>query len=199
MQRQNEGHLPPFPIWDDVRSFDGRDWRGAVDVVSGGFPCQDISSAGTGDGLDGERSGLWGEFARIICEVRPRFAFVENSPVLTSRGLDRVLGDLAELGFDAEWGVLGAHHAGLDHRRFRIWIVAHATGNGLQGGAKAPRPDNGKLRNDQWRDYVKMKYGLTYPHPTHSEIRLGWPAGWSDFAPLETDKFQAWRRLHGGF
>jgi hypothetical protein len=68
-----------------------------------------------------------------------------------------------------------------------------------KGGAKAPRPDNGKLRNDQWRDYVKMKYGLTYPHPTHSEIRLGWPAGWSDFAPLETDKFQAWRRLHGGF
>lgn len=68
-----------------------------------------------------------------------------------------------------------------------------------KGGAKAPRPDNGKLRNDQWRDYVKMKYGLTYPHPTHSEIRLGWPEGWSDFAPLATDKFQAWRRLHGRF
>lgn len=68
-----------------------------------------------------------------------------------------------------------------------------------KGGAKAPRPDNGKLRNDQWRDYVKMKYGLTYPHPRHSEIRLGWPAGWSDFAQLETDRFQAWQRLHGGF
>lgn len=68
-----------------------------------------------------------------------------------------------------------------------------------KGGTKALRPDNGKLRNDQWRDYVKMKYGLTYPHPTHSEIRLGWPEGWSDFAPLGTDKFQAWRRLHGRF
>ena len=66
-----------------------------------------------------------------------------------------------------------------------------------KGGATAPRPDNGKLRMDQWRDYVKMKYALTYPHPTHSEIRLGWPAGWSDFAPLETDKFLAWQRLHG--
>lgn len=67
------------------------------------------------------------------------------------------------------------------------------------GGGKAPRPDNGKLRNDQWRDYVKMKYGLTYPHPMHSEIRLGWPGGWSDYAPLATDRFQAWLRLHGGF
>lgn len=159
MQRQNEGHLPPFPVWDDVRSFDGRDWRGAVDVVSGGFPCQDISSAGTGDGLDGERSGLWGEFARIICEVRPRFAFVENSPVLTSRGLGRVLGDLAELGFDAEWGVLGAYHAGLDHRRFRIWIAAHAAGNRLQGWGdgsaagqrEAAKRSMARLRKDEIR------------------------------------------------
>src|SRR3990172_6916360 len=65
MQRQNEGHLSPFPVWDDVRIFDGKPWRGIVDVVSGGFPCQDISAAGTGDGIDGERSGLWREFKRI--------------------------------------------------------------------------------------------------------------------------------------
>jgi DNA (cytosine-5)-methyltransferase 1 len=76
--RQNDGILAPFPIWDDVRTFDGRPWRGRVDVVSGGFPCQDISVAGKGDGLDGERSGLWSEMARIIGEVQPRFAFVED-------------------------------------------------------------------------------------------------------------------------
>ncbi|WP_406850086.1 DNA cytosine methyltransferase [Chromobacterium phragmitis] len=122
--RQNDGILPPFPIWDDVRTFDGRPWRGLVDVVSGGFPCQDISAAGAGAGIDGARSGLWSEMARIISEVRPRYVFVENSPVLTSRGLGRVLGDLASLGFDAKWGVLGAAHAGAPHLRERIWIVA---------------------------------------------------------------------------
>ncbi len=124
--RQNDGLLPAFPIWDDVRTFDGRPWRGRVDVVSGGFPCQDISAAGKGAGLDGERSGLWSEMARIIREVQPRYAFVENSPVLTSRGLGRVLGDLAEMGFDAEWGVISAANAGAPHLRERIWIVAHS-------------------------------------------------------------------------
>ena len=126
-QRQNDGILPPFPIWDDVRTFDGRPWRGIVDVVSGGFPCQDISAAGGGEGLDGERSGLWREMARIIGEVRPRIAWVENSPMLTSRGLGIVLGDLAEMGYDAKWGVLGAYHIGADHKRARIWILANSS------------------------------------------------------------------------
>ena len=85
--RQNDGILPTFPIWDDVQTFDGRPWRGIVDVVSGGFPCQDISAAGKGAGIDGERSGMWSHMARIVGEVRPRFVFVENSPMLTSRGL----------------------------------------------------------------------------------------------------------------
>jgi DNA (cytosine-5)-methyltransferase 1 len=96
---------------------------GIVDVVSGGFPCQDISAAGKGEGIDGERSGMWGEMARIIHEVRPKFVFVENSPMLTSRGLGRVLGDLASMGFDARWGVLGAADVGANHQRDRIWIV----------------------------------------------------------------------------
>lgn len=122
--RQNDGLLPPFPIWDDVRTFDGRAWRGRVDVVSGGFPCQDISAAGKGAGIEGERSRLWLEMARVISEVRPRFAFVENSPMLTSRGLGVVLGDLAAMGFDARWGVLGAADVGAPHKRERIWIVA---------------------------------------------------------------------------
>jgi DNA (cytosine-5)-methyltransferase 1 len=122
--RQNDGVLPAFPIWDDVQTFDGRPWRGIVDVVSGGFPCQDISAAGKGAGIDGERSGMWREMARIICEVRPRFVFVENSPMLTSRGLGVVLGDLAKMGFDAKWGVLGAADVGAPHQRDRIWIKA---------------------------------------------------------------------------
>ena len=121
--RQNDGLLPPFPIWDDIQTFDGRPWRGVVDVVSGGFPCQDISVAGKGAGIDGERSGMWREMARVIREVRPRFVFVENSPMLVSRGLGTVLGDLASMGFDARWGVLGAADVGANHQRDRIWIV----------------------------------------------------------------------------
>ena len=122
--RQNDGFFPPFPIWDDVQTFDGKPWRGIVDVISGGFPCQDISAAGKGAGIDGERSGMWREMARIICEVRPRFVFVENSPMLVSRGLGTVLGDLATMGFNAKWGVLGAADIGANHQRDRIWIVA---------------------------------------------------------------------------
>ena len=132
-QRQNDGILGPFPIWSDVCSFDGKPWRGIVDIVSGGFPCQDISAAGKGAGIDGEKSGLWKHMERIIDEVRPRFVFVENSPLLVSRGLVRILGDLANMGFDAKWGIMGAVDAGLHHNRKRLWLVAYTNGNGSQG------------------------------------------------------------------
>ncbi len=135
LARQNDGILENFPIWDDVCTFDGKPWRGIVDVVSGGFPCQDISVAGKGRGIEGERSGLWAEMFRIICEVRPRFVFVENSPALTGRGLGRVLADLASVGFDAQWGVLGADDVGAPHRRERIWIVANNHGKSLRNPA----------------------------------------------------------------
>jgi DNA (cytosine-5)-methyltransferase 1 len=127
--RQNDKILPPFPIWDDVQTFDGKPWRGIVDVVSGGFPCQDISAAGKGGGIEAERSGMWREMARIIGEVRPKYAFVENSPMLTNRGLGTVLRDLAKLGFNAEWGVLGADDVGANHHRKRIWILAYSNSN----------------------------------------------------------------------
>ena len=124
LARQNDGLLPPFPIWDDVQTFDGRPWRGIVDVISGGFPCQDISSAGKGDGLDGERSGMWKHMARVVGEVRPSYVFVENSPMLTIRGGARVIGDLTALGYDTKWTVMGAAHVGANHKRDRMWIVA---------------------------------------------------------------------------
>jgi DNA (cytosine-5)-methyltransferase 1 len=123
-QRQRDGMLPTFPIWDDIRTFDGKPWNGCVDVISGGFPCQDISSAGRGAGLSGDRSGLWFEMLRVIGEVRPAYVFAENSPMLRTRGLDVVLEGLTALGFDAAWGVLGANHVGGPHRRDRVWIVA---------------------------------------------------------------------------
>lgn len=124
VQRQNDGLLPPFPIWDNVETFDGRPWRGSVDVVSGGFPCQDLSVAGKGAGLKGKRSGLWFEMSRIIREMAPPVVFVENVPALVNRGLSVVLGELADMGYNAAWGVLGAHHVGAPHKRDRVWILA---------------------------------------------------------------------------
>lgn len=131
-QRQNDGILEPFPIWSDVQFFDGKPWRGIVDVVSGGFPCQDISAAGKGAGITGERSGLWSEMARIIGEVRPRFVFVENSPALVNRGLGTVLGDLVSLGFDCEWGVFSGRCAGAPIERERVFIAGTNKINGKE-------------------------------------------------------------------
>ncbi|WP_093114010.1 DNA cytosine methyltransferase [Pseudomonas sp. bs2935] len=143
-QRQNDGALATFPIWSDVCSFDGRPWRGLVDVVSGGFPCQDISAAGNGDGIDGARSGLWREMARIVGEVRPRFVYVENSPLLVGRGLALVLGDLAEMGYDAHWCIVSASDCGAPHQRDRIWIVAN------DSGGRCRQPPGGEMEQS-WR------------------------------------------------
>jgi DNA (cytosine-5)-methyltransferase 1 len=153
-QRHEDGILPSFPIWDDVRTFDGREWTGVVDVVSGGFPCQDISIAGKGAGITGARSGLWTEMARIIGEVRPQFAFVENVPALTGRGLDTVLGDLAALGYDAEWIVLGADDCGAPHKRKRLWIMAHSLkqpGDGRRNGTSRRIGESGEIIQDAGR------------------------------------------------
>jgi DNA (cytosine-5)-methyltransferase 1 len=119
-----------------------------VDVLCGGFPCQDISLAGRGAGLAGERSGLWREFARLVGELRPRYVLVENVPALTSRGLDVVLADLAACGFDAEWDHLPASAFGAPHRRDRIWIVAYPAESGLEGH----RPDAGRSQEPEFRN-----------------------------------------------
>ena len=163
VQRQNDGCLPPFAVWDDVQTFSGRPWRGRVDVISGGFPCQDISAAGKGAGIDGERSGMWGHMARIVGEVRPRFVFVENSPMLVGRGLARVLGDLAALGYDARWGVVGAHHVAAPHKRDRIWIVANSNSeflrNKSRGSSRQKGKDQAKLADNGSEKFVADSYG----------------------------------------
>ena len=124
-QRQRDGILPRFPIADDVCQFDGKPWREKVDVVCGGFPCQDISIANSqAIGLSGLRSGLWKEQTRIIGEILPEFAWIENSPRLTVLGGCRVIADLTKMGFDCRWGIMGSHHAGKPIKRKRIWILA---------------------------------------------------------------------------
>jgi len=129
IDRQRDGMLPRFPIWDDVQTFDGRGWEGQIDVVTGGFPCQDISPAGSQRGIEGERSGLWSHMARIIGEVRPRFVLVENSFNLRGKGLEKILYDLASMRFDAEWVHISACEVGAPHVRRRMFVLAYANGN----------------------------------------------------------------------
>lgn len=120
---------PGVPVYPDVCNLNSS-MVDHVDVICGGFPCQDISQAGTKAGIEGKNSGLWREFARLIGEVRPRYVIVENVAALLIRGLDRVLGDLASLGYDAEWHCIPASAVGAPHRRDRIWIVAYPNTGG---------------------------------------------------------------------
>lgn len=126
-QRQNEGFLNPFPIWDDVRTFDGRPWAGRVDVISGGSPCTNISAAGKGDGIECGESALWFEMLRIIGEVRPKYVFLENSPMLRTRGLGHVLSGLSKEGYNASWDVISAGQLGAPHERERMWVLGKKT------------------------------------------------------------------------
>jgi DNA (cytosine-5)-methyltransferase 1 len=121
---------PDVPKHEDVRTFPPPCGNYAVDLICGGFPCQDISLAGHGAGLAGERSGLWYEFARIVGVLRPKYVVVENVSALLTRGMDAVLGTLSTLGYDAEWHVIPASAVGAPHRRERVWIVAYPKGFG---------------------------------------------------------------------
>jgi DNA (cytosine-5)-methyltransferase 1 len=122
-------HWPHVRQYQDVTKLTADQLKSdgiTVDAICGGFPCQDISTAGGGAGMgEGTRSGLWSEYARLIGELRPRYAIVENVSALLGRGLDRVLGDLAQIGYDAEWHCIPASSVGAPHRRDRIWIVAY--------------------------------------------------------------------------
>ena len=152
-------HWPDVPCYEDVRSLTAERLRSdgiSVDVICGGFPCQDLSYAGKGAGLEGARSGLWSEIARLVGELRPRYLIVENVSALLSRGLGRVLGDLAEIGYDAEWHCIPASAAGAPHIRDRIWIIAYPQHSDTDsaGPHRAPIYQylSAELRNQQKRE-----------------------------------------------
>lgn len=146
-------HFPEASRFEDVREVGAHNLE-AVGLICGGFPCQDLSPAGRGAGLDGARSGLWSELARIVCELRPRYVVVENVPaLLTGKGkrwdrapAGRVLGDLAEAGYDAEWAVLSAREFGAPHLRKRVWIVAYPARDAEAGAAPAAGSERQRAR-----------------------------------------------------
>jgi DNA (cytosine-5)-methyltransferase 1 len=129
MARMEDEALERAPIWDDLTTFDARPWRGAVDLVLAGFPCQPWSAAGKRRGLEDER-WIWPDIAKIIGECEPGLVFLENVPGLRRAGLREVLSDLAALGFDAEWQDFAASDVGAPHRRQRLFILAHRDGAG---------------------------------------------------------------------
>lgn len=162
-------HWPEVPCYDDVRNISAARLASdglQIDAICGGFPCQDISLAGKGAGLDGERSGLWSEIARLVGELEPRFLIVENVSALLGRGLDRVLRDLAALGYDAEWHCIPASYVGLRHLRDRIWIVAYPKRYSIQGRAHFTETWRQKSRAEQLARLVQPR-----PWPTISSAR----------------------------
>ena len=154
-------HWPDVPIFEDVSTLKKEDIHEQVDVICGGFPCQDISVAGRGEGLEGARSGLWYEFHRLIKEIRPRYAIIENVSALRSRGLDKVLGSLAEIGYDAEWHCIPASAVGAPHQRDRIWIVAYPQCDGEgRRGIQRPRKDFETMASGSSNQFIRASETL---------------------------------------
>ena len=145
----------------DTSKLPAGDW-----IITGGFPCQDISIAGKGAGIHGERSGLWFEYWRIINDLRPRFAIMENVGMLVHRGLREVLGSLAEIGYDAEWQDIRASDVGAPHRRERIWIVAHANDAGSRERMRIERERASDTENRRRFSQSESCKESKVPHPS---------------------------------
>lgn len=124
--RMSEGRLPVAPIWDDVRTLESSVLPARPEIIYGGFPCQDLSVAGVGKGLEGERSGLFFEIVRLAEEIKPTFLFLENVPGIRTKGLCRVIEELSNIGYDCRWHTLSATEIGANHKRNRWWLLAHS-------------------------------------------------------------------------
>jgi DNA (cytosine-5)-methyltransferase 1 len=167
LRRQRDGVLPLFPIWDDCNTFDGRPWRGLVDVVTAGFPCQPFSFGGKQDAEQDSRDG-WPTTIRILGEVKPRFALLENVPGLLSWShgyFGRILGGLAEIGYDAVWDCLPASAVGAPHRRDRLWVLAYPSGIRCRQDAKEVSFSGDREERKPWQtepDVGRVVNGLAH-------------------------------------
>lgn len=214
VSRMEKGDVDPAPVWTDVSTFDGRPFRGLVDVISGGFPCQDISVAGKRAGITGARSGLWKQYLRIVSEVQPRLVFIENVAALRTSGLEVVLEDLASLGYDAEWGTLRASDVGATHHRDRIFILANASRDGRGQGRAEPDAEGGaEPREPVAIDVADCDGSRCEGHGSADRVsaevsraagnELEWPPGpadpaWRDIAAERPDLEPSIRRVADG-
>lgn len=183
LSRMAKGELPIAPIWDDVRTLCRAILPNHIDIIYGGFPCQDISIAGLGAGLGGERSGLFFEIIRLVSEIRPRFVFLENVSAITVRGAERVVGEFCRLRYDTRWGILSAADVGANHRRERWWMLAHA--NGQYGERRSERSEPDGQSGPAWNQSERGGDELANAHgdgtkrdePAHGEGRRTVEAG----------------------
>lgn len=151
-----------------------------VDIISGGFPCQDISIAGKGVGIIGERSGLWSEMFRIVREVRPSYVLIENSPMLAVRGFEQVLCDLSEIGYDAEWQCLSGTDFGIQQNRERLYCIAYPSEINGKGALKNRYFGSPTYRGNL-HEYIRDgEQDSQYPHPALLESLMGFPIGWTE-------------------
>ena len=152
LQRMQEGDLPEAPIWDDIRTLPIEELPG-IDIIYGGFPCQDISVAGAQKGLEGERSGLFFEILRLIDETKAPFIFLENVPNIRTKGAERVCKELAERGYDCRWCNISARDVGARHKRERWFLLGHSKHDGLDAtkeqGSSRPTVCNDKERENE--------------------------------------------------
>lgn len=180
--RMEESSLDPAPIWDDLATFDGTPWRGAVDLVTAGFPCQPFSAAGSKRGVYDHR-WLWPDIERIIGEVQPGLIFLENVHGFVRRGLGAVAGGLAEMGFSAEWGHFSAAGVGAPHKRTRFFLLAahpdrwgrEELGLSEQGGFECQGGDESDGRTCPWfvQDWKAAVRRGGLPQPTIRRVDDG--------------------------
>jgi len=192
-QRVLAKHWPTVPIHDDICTFNPE--HGAADVVVGGFPCQDISQAGKGAGLDGSRSGLFYELLRVARLVGPRYIVLENVAAITYRGMDDVLGALAEAGYDAEWACIPAAAVGACHQRDRWWCVAYTSG---ADGGRRPEGTGRKQRGPEDADGCRISEGgKGAEQPSYAtgkqrdDMRTARPGGQAESEPGDGDRADA--------
>jgi DNA (cytosine-5)-methyltransferase 1 len=152
LSRIADGQLPRAPIWDDVTSLTGSVLPSGVEIIYGGFPCQDISTAGLGAGLEGKRSGLFSEIIRLTKEVNPKFVFLENVPAIRTRGLSTVIREFTKIGYDCRWTCLSAASLGAPHKRERWFLLAHSNRNvnrsPVEGGSRVQESLESKFGQD---------------------------------------------------
>jgi DNA (cytosine-5)-methyltransferase 1 len=182
-QRILAKHWPTVPIHDDICTFNPA--PGSADIICGGFPCQDISTAGNQAGIkEGTRSGLFYELMRVVCLVGPRYVVLENVAAITSNGMDAVLGTLAEAGFDAEWACIKASDMGACHRRDRWWLVAYPNDQYISSEQSQHRQQRQAVAAKGCRNWL-----VAYPNDTRPQGRepasvcqhpIQWPVGAGD-------------------
>ena len=185
LSRMAGGQLPPAPIWGDICTLRS-DMLPAIEIMYGGFPCQDISTCGTGEGLEGKRSGLFFEILRLAKEIKPKFIFLENVPAIRTRGLDRIIEEFSTLRYDCRWGIVSAAEIGAPHIRKRWFLLAHSSSERRQQESRSAYGN--EISDERWakeKNYLSSSNGKIIPNSPSQQKRT--PRQSWEFGCMERD------------